>query len=611
MLLLSLALALSSLFVLSSCGEDTPPECTEHIDADDDGVCDNEGCSYIVSTTATYTLTIKDYFGNVPTGSFVLDITKNDGTTMKIRIKDGAASTVLPRAEHTFSVDTEGSYVYDESEAYWSADRRNVTLTLYSPVGNKHTLQVACTEHFDSTDDNDCKCDMCGITLSGSHKNENSDVDCICDVCKEIYSVFHNDADGDCVCNFCLNVYHTDKDNDYACDFCSTALVSIEPLVEGRRPADAYAVFTGATQLSASGSGISYYIFTPTVSGVYKFYVISESGATLGYYGAPHFVQKENTATIVNGAFSFNISDGAVNNDGISGTSQYVLGIKSKTEENVILVIERLSDPAVELPFTDIHADRGSVKYEDALNDALVDIDIRNAVTVVYNENDGFYHYGSIDGPIVVVKIKASGNSNLPDFSFPSFLTITETDRLCCYFYNDEGQVIRKENYNTLIEDYASLAGSRGIVPLNKTLADALKNMGEHKGWWKKSGNGANYIFGDANVNAESAWLFACAYLDSDRYGADKSPITIAPENEASYAARVSEGELVYIKVNAQSAVSYTLTLNVNEKVTVFVGSEMYFGDTTGQLTIDVKGTDIISISSTEDMVCSFTFLSK
>ncbi len=603
-------MSFSSLLLLSGCGEDTPPECTSHNDADDDGVCDTEGCDVIVSTSAIFEVKIKDYFGNVPEGSFVLSVTKKDGSTTKLRIKNGVATTTLNRDDYTFSIDTEGKYLYDENEAWWSNERRNVEITLYSPIGNEQGLQVACVDHFDSATDSDCRCDECGVTLSSSHKNEYPAVDCACDICNYVYSSFHSDNNGDCACDVCTLAYHADDDKNYVCDNCEVALLNLDDMLEGRRSAKAYNVIAGATIVEVGKSGMSYFIFTPTQSGVYKFYVVSKSGATLGYYGAPHFVQKENVATIVNGEFTINISDGAIN-DGIGGTSQYVLGVKSNVEENAILVVERVSAPPVDLPFTDIHLGAGSVKYDDALNDGLIDIDIRDDVKVFYNENDGFYHYGSEDGPLVVVKITTSGNSNLPDFSFAPLSTIIDTDRLCCYFYNTDGEIIKKENYNTLIEDCKSLCGSRGVIPLNKTLADALKNMGEHKGWWKENGVGANYIFGDARVNTSSAWLFACAYVDVDRYGEDTSPVVITPVEDVSYSVRLNEDELISVKINAQSTTRYTLTLNIDENVAVFVGTEMYFGDASGQITIDVVGADVIQFVSSEDFMCSLAFATK
>ncbi len=49
--LLFLLLALSLTLALLACGGETPPECTDHVDVNSDGVCDNEGCGAPVEVT--------------------------------------------------------------------------------------------------------------------------------------------------------------------------------------------------------------------------------------------------------------------------------------------------------------------------------------------------------------------------------------------------------------------------------------------------------------------------------------------------------------------------------------------------------------------------------
>ena len=51
-LLLTLIMAFSMVSLLASCGEDTPEECTEHVDANKDGKCDN--CKATVSTACKH-----------------------------------------------------------------------------------------------------------------------------------------------------------------------------------------------------------------------------------------------------------------------------------------------------------------------------------------------------------------------------------------------------------------------------------------------------------------------------------------------------------------------------------------------------------------------------
>ncbi len=50
-LVLSFMLVAAMVLAFCACGETTPPECTEHIDANGDGVCDSEGCDEPVEVT--------------------------------------------------------------------------------------------------------------------------------------------------------------------------------------------------------------------------------------------------------------------------------------------------------------------------------------------------------------------------------------------------------------------------------------------------------------------------------------------------------------------------------------------------------------------------------
>ncbi|MBQ4070877.1 MAG: hypothetical protein IJD51_00485 [Clostridia bacterium] len=611
-LLTSLVLLLSVLSALSACTEpdegDGGTPCTSHVDNNGDGVCDSEGCDESVAPEqtgpVTYKVTVRDYFGNIPEGSFVLEVDTGAENTVKARLRDGVASLTLDRGEYTFFINTDGKYVYDAQSAVWTPDSREAEIVFYSPTVAGPSIGVVCTEHTDSNTDGDCRCDLCGLTLPTSHVNVQGN-DCVCDVCDEVIDAFHEDNDGDCACDTCSSPYHPDLGGDRSCDNCGTPLVNLDGLLEGRRYVTTTGVSVGATSVALVAGDMTYFIFTPTVGGIYKFSCVAEGESSIGYYGAPHFVQKENTATIVDGAFRLTIPESAIN-EGAGGTAQYVIGIRSESTESAVLVIEREDDVPEELPFVDVRAESGAVKYDDPLNDGLVDIDVTKAVTVVYNEDDGYYHYGSADGPLVLVKITACGNSNLPDFAFASFLSITETDRLCYYFYEGD-TVVRKESYNVMIEDYAALAGSRGLVPLDKTLADSIKKMGEHNGWWEKGGVG--YIFGDVSVNAESAWLFACSYVSPDLYGSSASPIGVRPEEGKSFAVRVDADSSTYLKIIGSVGGSFTVTLSdPTGTATASVGSMEYTDtDSDGVITFDVAVGTVIVLECGTDALLTFT----
>ena len=79
-ILLALALTLSALLVLASCGG---TECTEHKDANNDGICDTEGCGATVEKqpgadkiTINYEVTVTDADGDAIEGAVVVITSK-------------------------------------------------------------------------------------------------------------------------------------------------------------------------------------------------------------------------------------------------------------------------------------------------------------------------------------------------------------------------------------------------------------------------------------------------------------------------------------------------------------------------------------------------------
>ncbi len=365
---------------------------------------------------------------------------------------------------------------------------------------------------------------------------------------------------------------------------------------DGQEEYNAKSVSVGATYVTIDRPEMSYFIFTPTKGGVYRF--TCKGDLTFGYYGAVHFIQSHNLAEVTDGSFEIIVPDSGINT-GSGGTTHFVLGISSETAENAVIAIERTGNYVPEMGYTDILPDGELVKIDNLLNHSLVDIDITDAsTTVVYNETDGYYHLGTADGPVVLIKISASGNTHVPGLTLPSFVEICETDRMSCYIYDDNGTLIRKESYNTLIEAYAAACGSKGVIPLDKTIADAIKNNGEHHGWW------SGVIFGDdaESVKSDLAWLFACCYEEQNTLGTADKPITVTPVAEADkqdLAVRVDNGSTVTVLVSTTKA---TVTFTVEAGVTVTVDGTDYTPDEGGRITLTVNpnSTFTLTYSSTD-----------
>ncbi len=371
--------------------------------------------------------------------------------------------------------------------------------------------------------------------------------------------------------------------------------ISVPSGDDGQTNYDAKSVSVGATYVTIDRAEMSYFIFTPTKGGIYRFSCKGAGDIGFGYYGSVHFVQPLNLAEVVDGTFEITVSDGSVST-GMGGTAQYVLGVSSENAKNAVIAIERVGDYVPEMGYTDIFPAQPLTKVDNLLNNALVDLDITDPnLTVVFNEADGYYHVGTAEGPVVLVKISASGNSHVPGLMLPSFVKICETDRMSCYIYDDNGTLVKKESYNTLIEAYAAACGSKGVIPLDKTIADAIKNTGDHRDWW------SSFIFGDdvGRVVDENAWLFACCYEEENVFGSVDSPITVTPVSEADkqdLAVLVGKDAPVTVRVNTTKG---TLTFTADDGVTVTVDGIDHTPDENGKITVTVNPNTVFIVTYT------------
>jgi len=96
--------------------------------------------------------------------------------------------------------------------------------------------------------------------------------------------------------------------------------------------------------------------------------------------------------------------------------------------------------------------------------------------------------------------------------------TILEHTGVNCYFYDENGEFLRKENYAECLVKYIECVDeANGVYPLTEDLQYIIQKSGEHNGWWKDDGN---YIFVNESgekvpgINSEIAWLFMCCYIE-------------------------------------------------------------------------------------------------
>ena len=274
----------------------------------------------------------------------------------------------------------------------------------------------------------------------------------------------------------------------------------------------AYGVSAGSTYVELA-EGRNYFLFAPEVAGTYQFST-TDAAAAIGYYGAPHFVQELNIAEMVDNTFSVSISATMIGTNG-TGTTVLVIGIDAAAAGDCVLNIIRTGDPERTI------ADEPWITYEPTVDLSLYTLpqgavlewfDLTKEHTLVFNESDGFYHLNTANGPLVLVHLVEDSEY------LASFNTILENSGVVKYFFDEEGNFVKKESYSECLWQYIPNTDvERGVYPLTEDLKYIIQQSGDHSGWFDE--NGSLYLFKDEDgnnlpgINPEMAWLFMCCYI--------------------------------------------------------------------------------------------------
>lgn len=303
------------------------------------------------------------------------------------------------------------------------------------------------------------------------------------------------------------------------------AVATDRTIYAGGQDHPTYAVGVGGTYVTLTPGNRTYFLFTPTQAGLYRVSCKTE-GTTVGYYGAPHFVQEFSAAEVVDNAFELSVLADMIGSD-TSGTTVLVIGVDSVSATEAILNVERVGDPIETLeskPWTVYQATPGQSQYKLPEGAVLQDFDLtaEEPYTLVLNQEDGFYHLGTADGPLVLVRLgEKSGGSKYLD----SFETIIGKSGVNKYFFDEAGEFIKKESYTECLMQYIGYTDQSnmkkhdgwmdpdsGVYPLNEDLKYIIQQRGEYVGWWELGSH--MYLFGELpKLNAENAWLFMCCYI--------------------------------------------------------------------------------------------------
>ncbi len=281
---------------------------------------------------------------------------------------------------------------------------------------------------------------------------------------------------------------------------------------------NAYTVNAGSTHVDLT-AGRNYFLFSPTVAGTYEFSV-SNNNAIIGYYGAPHFVQENSAAEVVDNKFTISVSASMIGTNG-TGTTVIVIGLDSDAASDSMLNVKRTGDPERTLedePWMIYQKTVALSEYKLPEGAVLKDFDITastNTYNLVLNENDGYYHLNSKDGPLVLLWLGEKTKY------LESFEKILESSGVSKYFFDEDGEFVKKESYSECLLEYIEyMDEDKGVYPLTEDLKYILQQRGEYSGWWDPDAN--LYLFKDSDgnnlpgINNDIAWLFMCCYIEAN-----------------------------------------------------------------------------------------------
>ena len=299
----------------------------------------------------------------------------------------------------------------------------------------------------------------------------------------------------------------------------------------------AYLLTVGTKTVQVNANQRTYFLFRPDQGGLYEFSV--SDNAVLGYYGAPHFVQDQNVAEMKDGMFTISVPNSSLG-------AVYVLGVDTdKTSVNV--TIERIGDAEKTIADYEwtVYQPTAELKpYTLPSNVTLKDFDLTaktKTYKLVYSEKDGYYHLGSAKGEIVYMKL------GVASAYLDSIVDVIDVSGVSCYFFDDDGNFLKKESYNECLMQYVeNMDTQSGVYPLTQDLYYIIQQRGQYVGWWDK--DSATYLFIDKNgnpvvgINEEIAWLFLCCYGEvTAETPAEPAPTEPKPTEPAPTAPKPTE----------------------------------------------------------------------
>ena len=232
-----------------------------------------------------------------------------------------------------------------------------------------------------------------------------------------------------------------------------------------------------------------------------------------------------------------------------TSTNVYSFGYIANKNCNVTITVERIGEAAtwtsqgvtMEMP-------SGATKAENR-EGRVIDAPL-SASTVVFRDENGYYHLGSKDGAIIYVQLTkgtrvnelsmeflsdANNTDNRPQFVITEDVFNEATNTGVHYYYN----------YGNVIKGYAALANSDGLYPVNDMLIIVLEHFCKNMLGYNQYGD--NY------------WLAACQYYGEISDGPESKPYDLT---EGKNSVTLTDGS-AWVAFTPSATGYYEFTYNV------------------------------------------------
>ncbi len=283
---------------------------------------------------------------------------------------------------------------------------------------------------------------------------------------------------------------------------------------------DLYSIGVGSYYVDLTPNDYTFFVFRPTAAAVYTITYESDTDLKVSYHGGSFFIQGSDISgdidsmNIYETGLAFSVYSGNVGGD-------MVFAVWSSNAESCVLNIENVGDPGTRLedePWTPYLEDDAMINKQLAVSKdgTYTAIDLTDmSVSAVFNAADGYYHLGSIDGPIIFIDLTTDSKY------ISSIQTICANQRMGAYIYDADGKVAEKRSYNELFIQYGMPSDTTSVdepirIPLTKKLAEAIREFGGRSGWWGENPdvNIFNKVLLGASYNQEYAWLLYCGIYE-------------------------------------------------------------------------------------------------